>query len=322
MHSKTVTVFGGTGFIGRHLVDALADRGWRVKVVTRRPASGNYLRTAGVVGQVVPVSCNLYDINSVRSVIQGSDYVVNLIGILYETGRQKFSKIHADFPGILGKACKEEKIERIIHVSALGASHSAPSAYLTSKAQGEKKLLHAFPKATILRPSIIFGEGEKFFRLFALMSKVSAFIPLIGGGQTRFQPVYVGDVVTTMMTALTATGKTLKSLQGKVIECVGLEVKIFKELIKDMLEAIGLKRFLIPIPWWLAKCKGAFLQLLPIKILTLDQVKTLFVDNVATGQHMTMQDIGITPTSLSSKLPEMMEIYREGGEFSDQYTAQ
>lgn len=313
--SQQVTVFGGTGFIGRYVVDRLCDLGYTVKVATRRPSGAYFLRTAGVVGQVVPVACDIQNDDSVLYALQGSDIAINLVGILNEKGRkQRFNKIHYDFPVRFGNLAKTAHIKRLVHVSSLGADTHAASHYAQTKAFGEHALHDIFPSVTILRPSIVFGPEDRFFNLFAQMASVLPFLPLIGGGKTKFQPVYVDDVAKAIIAVLQRNDTI-----GKTYELGGDQIFSFKELMEKIFAVTGLKKPLIPVPFFFATIKGAVLQCLPGQLLTVDQVRSLKADNVLSGKNPGLKDLGIAATPLDAVLPSYLSRFRVGGRFASKH---
>jgi uncharacterized protein YbjT (DUF2867 family) len=316
-HYTQVTVFGGTGFIGRYLVDKLAALGVTVRVATRSPASMYFLRTAGTVGQIVPVLCNINDDQSVRQAIQGSDWVINLVGTLTSSGKQSFEKLHHEFPARLSAIAVKSGVQRMVHISALGAALDAKSKYAQSKAKGENAVLSNFPHATVLRPSIVYGPEDRFFNFFAKMATIVPFLPLIGGGKTKFQPVYVGDVVKTIIASLK---QPEEHVQGKIFELGGDQVYSFKSLLQKLAQFTGEKSKLIPVPFVFAKFKGAFLQYLPGSLLTVDQVRQLQSDNIVGGTKPGLRDLGITPEDLDAILPSYLTRFR-GGRFAFKRTA-
>lgn len=317
---KTATVFGGTGFIGSQIVRELAKKGWTVKVATRVPERAYFLRPCGAVGQVVPVACDYNDDDSIAQVVAGSDYVVNCIGILYERRKQKFIKIHADLPAVIAKYSKKYGVERLVHISALGCDRGF-SRYAKSKMEGEKAVKMNFPPATILRPSVIFGPGDDFFNKFATLARYLPCLPLIGGGKTKFQPVYVGDVADAVVAALSLPGVGENDPRGKTYELGGPEVVSFREIYERLFYNTRRKRALVNLSWGLAKFQAAFLSLLPKPLLTGDQVETLKTDTVVGKKALKLADLGITPTGMSLILPEYLERYCPGGHFSDQKRA-
>lgn len=312
-HYTQVTVFGGTGFIGRYLIDQLANMGVIIRVATRSPASAYFLRTAGAVGQVVPVICNIHDDASVQKAIEGSDWVINLVGSLTEKGKKEsFEKLHHEFPARVAAISKRAGVKRLVHVSALGAFPESPSVYSQTKAKGESAVTNNFPEATILRPSIVFGPEDRFFNFFAKIATLSPFLPLIGGGKTQFQPVYVGDVVKTIVAGLK---QPEDHVQGKIFELGGDEVFSFKSLMQKLAQFTGNKSRLVSIPFFIAKIQGAIFQMLPGKLLTVDQVKQLQSNNIVTGNKPGLHDLGITPETLDAILPAYLTRFR-GGRFA------
>lgn len=307
---KTAVIFGGTGFIGKILVRALAKADYRVVVATRSPSSAYDLKPCGRVGQIVPMACNYADAQAVADVIpEQAELVVNLIGILFEKKSGDFARVHVDAPEMIAKACKDKKVKRFVHISALGIDDNK-SDYAATKRAGEEAVKTHFPDVTFLRPSVVFGPDDDFFNKFAGLSIIMPFLPLIGGGHTKFQPVYVGDVVDTIIKAATD-----KDLKGETIECVGPETVDFKGIYHKLFEHTGRKRPLLPLPWAAAYTQATFLGLLPNPLLTRDQVTSLKSDNVATGKRKTMTDIGIAPTAMDTILPQYLCKYREGGMF-------
>jgi NADH dehydrogenase len=320
-HYKTATVFGGTGFIGRQIVRELARRGIVVKVPCRVPERAYELKTAGAVGQIVPVLCNIRDDESLRAAIRGSDYVINCIGILFERGkRQTFKSMHAELPGRIAALCAAEKTQRLVHISALGADRGT-SRYARSKLAGEEALLAAFPSATILRPSVVFGEDDNFFNMFAKMAQILPFLPLIGGGHTKFQPVYVGDVADGVMAALAFPAVAPGNPQGRVYELGGPEVLSFREIYARLFSFTQNPRPLVTLPFFLAKIQAAFLSLMPMPLLTPDQVESLKSDNVVTSGALTLANLGVTAKALDMILPLYLTRYRAGGRFGPIKTA-
>ena len=311
------TVFGGTGFVGTQIVRELASRGIMVKVATRVPERAYFLRPCGVVGQVVPFACNYSDAHSVAEAVKGSDYVVNCIGILFEKGKRvTFEKAHVDTSAAIAKACAEQKVSRFVHISAL-ACDKGSSKYAKTKLAGEKAVLSNFPAASILRPSVIFGEDDEFFNMFAEMSRYLPFLPLIGGGKTKFQPVFVGDVADAAMECLfTPKVRAQHDPQGRVYELGGPDVVTFKDIYNIMFTYTRRKRPLVTLPWGVAKVQASFMGLLPKPPLTRDQVESLKTDNVVSENAYTFDTLGLQPKSMDLILPTYLETYRPGGRFS------
>jgi uncharacterized protein YbjT (DUF2867 family) len=299
---KQITIFGGTGFIGRHLVRRLAKTGAVIRVATRDAEKALLLKPMGDVGQIVPVACNIRSDASVAAAIGHSDMVVNLLGILFEKGRNSFQCVHVETAARIARMAKEAGATQLLHMSALGADENAPAHYAQSKAAGEKAVRTFFPNAAIFRPSIVFGPEDNFFNKFAAMAQIAPALPLIGGGNTKFQPVYVGDVADAMVAA-SCDGKA----QGQVFELGGPQIYTFRELLELMLRIVGRKTCLINLPWELAKFKATFLELLPTPPLTRDQVTTLQRDAVVSNGAKTLKDLGVNPTALEVILPGYLE---------------
>jgi NADH dehydrogenase len=306
-----VTVIGGSGFLGRYIVHDLANRGWRVRVAVRNTDRALFLRPMGVVGQIVPVFCNIRDDASVAASVDGADMVVNLVGLLYERRRQTFSAVHTDGAARVARLSKQAGVSRLIHVSAIGASTASPSSYAKTKASAEDAVTAEFPEATVLRPSIVFGAEDGFFNLFARLSRYSPIMPLIGGGETRFQPVYVADVAATAMACLDDT-----TTQGQTYELGGPHVYSFKDLMALILKETRRKRPLMSVPWWMAKLQATFLGMFPKPLLTRDQVTLLQADNVVSSDAKTLTDLGIEPTPVETILPTYLDKYRVGGRYA------
>ena len=307
-----VTVFGGSGFIGRHLIRRLCAKGYRVRVAVRRPNEALFLKPMGDVGQVQLVQANVRDDRSVAAAVAGATTVVNLVGILFEAGKQKFSSVQAEAPGRIAAAAKAAGVRRVIHLSAIGASAESDAHYAQSKAAGEAALKAAFSDATILRPSIVFGPEDDFFNRFAGLARMMPFLPLIDGGETKFQPVYVGDVADAIMACLDDV-----STAGKVFELGGPRVYTFRELMEIVLHETGRKRLLIKIPSGLAKFKAAFLQMAPKPMLTVDQVRLLAYDNVVSDGAKGFKALGIAPTTVEAIVPSYLWRFRPKGQFED-----
>lgn len=308
MDIGSVTVFGGTGFVGRAVVRDLARTGTRIRIACRRPDEALRCKTMGDVGQIVPVAANVRDDASVAAAVRGADAVINLVGILYERGRQTFRAVHEEAPGRIGRAAQAAGVRRLIHFSALGADPASPSAYARSKAAGEAAVRAAFPGATILRPSVIFGPEDDFFNRFAGLARVLPALPLVGGGHTRFQPVYVGDVADAVIAALNAP-----DCVGRTFELGGPRVYSFRALMEILLGEIRRRRLLVSLPFSLASAEAFFLEWLPKPPLTRDQVRLLRTDNVIAPGAAGLADLGITPTALEVIVPTYLHRYRRGG---------
>ena len=310
MKQKIVTVFGGSGFIGRYVVRILAQQGLQVRIACRRPEEGLRCKPMGDVGQIVPVAANIRNQDSIAAAIEGSDSVINLIGILYKRGPQSFNSIHIDGPLAIAGAASARGVRRLIHMSALGADVNADSEYARSKALGERAVKDAFPGSTILRPSIVFGPEDDFFNRFAALARLVPALPVIGP-KTKFQPVYVGDVASAVSACLADT-----ETSGLSYELGGPSVCTFQELMEIMLAEIGRKRILVPVPFWAAAVKAFFLEhlrlpfFIPKPLLTRDQVKLLKNDNVVGINSIGFESLGVTPTPLYAVLPTYLNRYR------------
>jgi uncharacterized protein YbjT (DUF2867 family) len=305
MRNRLITIFGGTGFIGRHLVRRLAARGARILVISRDPAHGGRLQPMGGVGQIVVERADLGSEAAVARVVKGALAVINLIGILYETRRQTFAEVQGELPGRIGRAAAAAGVARLVQISAIGADPGSASAYARSKAAGEQAVREAFPAATIIRPSIVIGPEDGFFNRFAAMARLLPALPLIGGGHTRFQPVYVGDVADAIVAALERD-----DARGRTFELGGPQAYSFAELMRYMLQVIGRRRLLLPLSFELAMLQARILELLPAPPLTRDQVELLKTDNVVGPDARTLADLGITPTPIELVVPEYLARYR------------
>jgi NADH dehydrogenase len=312
MNNDLVTVFGGSGFLGRHTVRALARAGWRIRVATRHPNSAFFLRPLGSVGQIDLVKCDVTDPDQVARAMQGARAVVNLCGILFQSG-QTFEEVQGEGADHVAQAASATGVSAVVHVSAIGADSESDSEYAVTKAQGEKAVREAFPKAVILRPSIIFGPEDSFFNKFASLARFTPALPLIGGGHTRFQPVFVGDVAQAIVAGLARQ-------DGRTYELGGPAVYSFKELLQLILRETGRRRLLVPIPFGLAMIKAAFLQILPKPLLTMDQVRLLKKDNVVSVTAPGLRELGITPTSLEAVLPSYLWRFNPKGEYASART--
>jgi uncharacterized protein YbjT (DUF2867 family) len=308
-----VTVFGGSGFLGRHLVRALVREGYRVRPAVRRPDLAGHLQPLGRVGQIHAVQANLRYPASVEAAVRGADVVINLVGVLFERGKQRFEAVHAEGAHNVAQAAAAAGA-KLVHVSALGADADSPALYGRTKAQGEAAVLATVPDATIFRPSIQFGPEDDFFNRFAGMARISPALPLIGGGNTRFQPVFVGDVAQAILRAVDGRARG-----GTIYELGGPEVRSFKELMEYVLAVTERKRLLLPLPFGLARFKAHFLQLLPTPLLTPDQVESLRVDNVvseaARAEGRTLEALGITPSAFEAVVPSYLWRFRKAGQF-------
>jgi NADH dehydrogenase len=309
--TRTATIFGGGGFIGRHLVKRLAAGGTVVRVPSRHVSRLGYLRTTGMVGQIVPEIVDVAVDLELEGAMRGSDVVVNLIGILAERRPGDFDRIHRELAERIANIAGAAGVKRLVHVSALGAAVDGLSAYARSKAAGERAVSAVFPQATILRPSIVFGPEDGFFNRFAAMARISPVLPLIGGGRTRFQPVYVGDVADAAMAALDRA-----DAPGRTYELGGPGIYSFRALMELMLAEIDRKRALVTVPWGLARLQGSLLERLPAPPLTRDQVESLKTDNVLSGELAGLDALGVTPTAAELILPTYLDRFRAGGRFN------
>ena len=308
MDYGVVTVFGGAGFLGRYVVRALAREGARVRVACRRPDEALRCKPMGDVGQIALVAANIRDDDSISAALAGSDTVVNLVGILYESGRQTFEAVHHEGAARIARAAKAAGVKRLIHVSAIGADPQGGSDYARTKGAGERAAFAAFPGTTVIRPSILFGPEDDFFNRFSALARISPVLPLIGGGHARFQPVYVCDVAAAILAALGDAASA-----GRTYELGGPGTYSFRALMQLMLTEVERKRVLVPVPFCAATALAFFLELSPIPLLTRDQVRSLRSDNVASPGAAGFTDLGISPTALEVILPTYLSRYRRGG---------
>ena len=314
--SKLVTIFGGSGFVGRNIARRMAKAGWRVRVAVRRPNDAQFVRPYGVVGQVEPIQSNIRDDDSVRLAMRGADAVVNCVGILEETSKQGFDAVQHEGAARVARIAAELGVARLVHISAIGADPDSDSAYARSKAEGESAIRAAFPQAVILRPSIVFGPGDSFFNRFGAMARTSPVLPIVGAG-TRFQPVYVDDVAEAAERAVTDP-----SVSG-IYELGGPQVSTFRELMQEMLDVIGRRRLVLNMPFWVAGPMGSAFDILgkltgglvsgPI---SRDQVRNLRYDNVVADDAQTLADLGITPVAPETVLPEYLWRFRRDGQYA------
>jgi uncharacterized protein YbjT (DUF2867 family) len=312
-YDTLVTVFGGSGFVGRHVVRALAKRHYRIRVAVRRPELTNHLQPLGRVGQIHAVQANVRHPGSVAAAVRDADAVVNLVGILRERARQRFETVQREGAETVAKAAAQYGA-RLVHMSALGVDAAATSAYARSKAAGEQAVLTAMPTATIIRPSTVFGPEDDFFNKFAALARILPALPLIGGGKTRFQPVFAGDVAAAVAAAV--AGETTA---GATYELGGPEVMTLREIMQYVLETIERRRLLLPIPFGLAKLQATFMQLLPNPPLTRDQVEMLKRDSIvseeAVREGRTLAGLGLEPTSVPAIVPSYLWRFRRAGQF-------
>lgn len=305
MKNKIITVFGGNGFLGRSVVQRLAQQGARVRVAVRNTDKANSLRVYGDVGQIMPIQVFLNDQKAIDAVCQGAHSVINLTGRLYEKKDSTFDAVHVEGAQAIAKACTKYNVQNFVHISALGADSKASSKYAHTKALGEKKVQKAFPNVTILRPSLIFGAGDHFFSRFASLALVSPFLTLVKGGQTKFQPVYVGDVAQAVIIAL-QNEKT----QGLLYELGGSEIYTFKELMTLMLCYMGRQKALVPLPFFVATLMAKVFQFMPEPLMTPDQLKMLEYDSVVTKKAKGLKELGINAAHLEAIVPAYLACYR------------
>ncbi|MGD9656069.1 MAG: complex I NDUFA9 subunit family protein [Methylocystis sp.] len=323
---RVVTVFGGSGFVGRHVVRALARDGWRVRVACRRPDLAFYLQPLGRVGQVMAVQANVRHPESIAAALQGASAAVNLVGILAETGAQKFATVQAGGARVIAEAAKAAGVENVVHISAIGADPQSPSAYGRSKAEGEAAMLAAIPSAVILRPSVIFGPEDDFFNRFATMARYFSAVPIVGA-DTKFQPVYVGDVAEAVAAALAGRAKP-----GAVYELGGPEVKSFAEIVDYVLKVTQRERAVLKLSFGFGKVMAVLTQMLTklsfglfprLLRMTRDQVDLLKRDNVvsdaAKAEGRTLEGLGIAyPQSIEAIVPTYLYRYRKFGQYQTQ----
>ncbi|MBM3548095.1 MAG: complex I NDUFA9 subunit family protein [Alphaproteobacteria bacterium] len=309
--ARLATVFGGSGFVGRYIVRQLARDGWRVNVACRDAEYAKFLKPMGDVGQVTPLAISIRDDAGVTAAVAGAEAVINLVGVLYEGGNQNFEAIHHQGAKRVAEASARAGVSRLLHFSALGADASSPARYARTKAAGEAAVRAAFPSATIFRPSIIFGPEDGFFNRFAGLARVMPALPLFGGGKTRFQPVYVGDVAEAAKRVLDDP-KTA----GVTYELGGPTIYTFRQLMELMLREIRRKRCLVSVPFGIARLEARFLQVLPVPPLTVDQVRMLERDNITTPGAPGLAELGIAPTPVETVIPSYLDRFRPGGRFS------
>jgi uncharacterized protein YbjT (DUF2867 family) len=311
-----ITIYGGSGFIGRHVVRALARTGARMRIAVRRPDLAGHLQPLGGVGQINAVQANVRFPDSLKAPAEGADAVINLVGILAPSGRQTFKAVQDEGARHVAEAARAAGAKAFVQLSAIGADASSPSAYARTKAAGEAAVREVLPQAVILRPSVVFGPEDEFFNRFAALARISPVLPLIGGGNTRFQPVFVGDVAKAVIAGLTGNAEP-----GAVYELGGPEIMTMKEVMERVLAYSMRRKWLVPLPFWMAKLKGAVLQLLPNPPLTLDQVRLLETDNVVSAAAIkdgrTLEGLGVEePVAVETVVPDYLKQYRPRGQFS------
>ena len=311
-----VTIFGGSGFLGRQIAQRMARQGWRVRVAVRRPDEANFVRPYGVIGQVEPIQANIRDDASTRAAITGATAVVNCVGILAEAGEQTFDALLDKAAGRIARLSAEAGVSRLVHISALGADPASDSLYDAAKGRGEAAVRAAFPGAVVLRPSVMFGPGDDFFNRFGAMARLSPVVPLVGP-DTRFQPVYVDDVAAAAVNAVTT------SASAGVYELGGPEVATFRELLQRLLSLVHRRRMLFAVPFWLARIKAWVFDLAPRvtggvvgnALLTRDQVRQLTRDNVANPNAPGLEALGVRPTAMEAVLEGYLYVYRPHGQY-------
>jgi uncharacterized protein YbjT (DUF2867 family) len=315
-----VTVFGGSGFLGRHVVRALANRGYRIRVAVRRPELTGHLRPMGKVGQIHAVQANLRHPASVAAALRDAEVAVNLVGILFQRGRQRFDAVQAQGAHAVAIAAKAEGA-RLVHVSAIGADDKSASHYARSKADGERLVMEAVPAAIIMRPSIVFGPEDDFFNRFAALARMSPALPLVGGGRTRFQPVFAGDVAEAIALAVDGAAKP-----GTIYELGGPDVRTFREWMEFILRTVRRRRLLVPVPFAVMKLLAAFAQFMPKPAITPDQVELLQRDNIvseaARHEGRTIEGLGIVPETVAAIAPTYLWRFRKTGQFNPHTAAQ
>ncbi len=317
-HDRLITIFGGPGFVGRYAVREFASRGWRIRAASRRPDLAGHLQPMGAVGQIHAVQANLRFPDSVARAIEGADAVVNAVGILARSGKQTFKSVHEDGPRAIARAAREAGVNKFVHVSAIGADAKSRSDYGKSKAKGEEAVLEEFPSAVILRPSIVFGPEDEFFNRFANMARFSPLLPLIGGGRTKFQPIYVGDLATAIVNATENGGNA-----GSIYELGGPEILSFRQLLDRTKTWSGRHPGYLYLPFWIAKLQALLTWPLPnsVRPITYDQVRLLQKDNVVSAsakeENRTLGALAIThPQSVGAIVPTYLERYRKRGQFA------
>lgn len=312
---RLITIIGGSGFVGRHIVRALARRGYRIRVACRRPDLAGHLQPLGNTGQIMAVQANVRYPASLAAACEGAYAVINLTGVLHSSGAQSFDAVHVFGAEASAKAAKAARARVFIQMSAIGADANSASAYGRSKAEGEALARAHFPGAIVLRPSIVFGPEDGFFNRFAEMARFSPFLPLIGGGETKFQPVFAGDVGEAVARLVDAG-----EADGKTYELGGPEAFSFKSLMQFTLDTIGRARLLLPLPWGLAKLQAAIMGLMPNPMLTTDQVEMLRHDNVvseeARREGRTLEGLGLTPQGIEGIVPGYLYRYSKAGQFT------
>lgn len=313
LNGKLVTVFGGSGFVGRHVVRALIKRGYRVRAAVRRPDLAGHLQPLGAVGQVHAVQANLRYGDSVRKALEGADAFINLVGILHESGKQSFEAVQAEGARTIAEAARDLGVSTSVHMSAIGANSEAASSYARSKGVGEVAMRDIIPETVILRPSVIFGPEDDFFNKFASMARFFPVLPLVGA-ETKFQPVFVGDVAEAAAKAIDGAVR-----HGQIYELGGPEVYSFRDMMKYMLAVINRPKAVIDTPMPIARIQAFFLGLMPNPLLTSDQLKLLRQDNIvsdeAIAEKRTFEEFDVSPQHLTAILPTYLWRFRPHGQF-------
>lgn len=312
---KLVTIYGGSGFVGRHIARRMAKEGWLVRVAVRRPNEAMFVKPYGAVGQVEPVFCNIRDDASVAAAMAGADAVVNCVGVLGEHRKNTFDAVQAEGAGRIARLAAEAGVSTMVHVSAIGADAESDSGYARTKAAGEAAVVAHMPDAMILRPSIVFGPDDGFFNRFASMSRMGPVLPVVGA-ETRFQPVYVDDVAKAAVMGIKGEATGLYELGGP-------DVATMRELMQTMLEVVHRRRLIVNMPFWVARLMGfgfdmvqaVLMGLIENKVLTRDQVKLLRKDNVVSEGAKGFEDLGIRPTNMAAILPDYLWRFRPSGQY-------
>lgn len=314
--SKLVTIFGGSGFVGRNIAYRMAQDGWRVRVACRRPENAGVVRTYGVVGQVVPLQCNIRDDASVRAVTHGADAVINCVGTFARKGKNSFAAVQDEGAARIARIATEEGVQHLVQISAIGADVDADSLYAQTKGRGEAAVQKHFPNAVILRPSVIFGPDDKFFNRFAAMTRFGPVLPIVGA-DTKFQPVYVGDVA--QAAAVAAAGSAMPG----IYELGGPDTQTFRELMQQMLDVILRRRMIVNIPFGLARIMAALMEFgqtvtlgLVRAQITCDQVASLKSDNIVSPGARGLRDLGVEPTATEAVLPDYLWRFRPSGQYA------
>jgi NADH dehydrogenase len=312
MKAKNCLIFGGSGQIGRHLIRKLTKNGFRVTVVTRNTHQKGYIiKTQGNAGYIEIVEANIFEESKIRKLFENTEICINLIGILFENRKNSFKNIHNIFPSLLAKLCKEYNVKNFIHISALGINDAIDSKYAKSKLEGEKKILSNFPNAIILRPSIVYSVDDNFTTNFMTLLNRLPFFPLYYSGKTKFMPIHCSDLVDIIYYVMT------KQINSQIIECVGPETISLEQILKKLIKLIDKKRFLIPMPLFLANLSAIFFQLLPKPLLTQDQLRLLKYDNILSSKYKSNFEIGIPSKRIfEEEVKKYCYMWKEGGEFN------